>query len=117
MRTTISKILSKPVLTVFLRYLSHHKYLYPSRIRFASFRSKSDLLTDLRAFFEFIVTGKGKDVRVDLVPSQYTLKKVPRFHYLKREKQWYVNDAPLVPFEKGAPLTCQIRRGTFVVEF
>ena len=114
---SISKILSKPVLTIFLRYLSHHKFLYPSRIRFASFRSKNELLNDLSEFFKFKISGKNKNLRVDLIQTQWTLKKVPQFHYLKKEKQWYCDNLPLVPYEKGQPLKCQIRRGKFVIEF
>ena len=63
------------------------------------------------------MSGKGKDITVDLLPTRYTLKKVPHFQFRKREKRWYVNGLPLVAYVKGAPLTCQIRRGRFVIEF
>ena len=42
--------ISKPELVNFLRYLDHNRLLFP-RIRYASIRSKNDLLVDLRNQF------------------------------------------------------------------
>ena len=71
--------ISKPDLVDFLRISDHRRWLCP-RIRYASIRSKPELLADLRSHFEEKLVGHilefvPRNSRLLLPVIQYDLKK------------------------------------------
>ena len=71
--------ISKPDLVDFLRISDHRRWLCP-RIRYASIRSKPELLADLRRFFREVLKTKHllefvpRNPRLQLPLIQYDLK-------------------------------------------
>ena len=71
--------ISKPDLVDFLRISDHRRWLCP-RIRYASIRSKPELLADLRHHFEeklagHVLTFVPRNPRLQLPEIRYDLKK------------------------------------------
>mgnify|MGYP001311178468 CR=1 FL=1 len=111
----VIKLFSKPALVSLCRFLSHEKYLYPSRIRFASFRSKLDLWTDIKKHFDIELLGSKKKPIIILLVNHHTLKTCPVFRY--EEKKWWIDDKLMKLPEPNRCLTAVIRRGPVTVTF
>ena len=76
--------ISKPELTNFLRYLDKKKLLFP-RIRYASVRSKSEILQDMKKqFFARVIEG-----RIFFVPKRTRM--FPEMYYDLSLKRFSVN--------------------------
>ena len=111
----VIKLFSKPALVQFCRYLSAEKYLYPYRIRFASFRSKLQLWEDIKKHFDISVEGSKKKPIINLLVNHHTLKSVPPFRY--EGKKWFVNSKPMIIPDSTRCLTAVIRHGPITVTF
>ena len=114
---SVIKCLSKPSIVMFLRYLAYHKYLFPRVIRYASFRSKSELFNDIKKHFTITCKGLGKDKHILFETKVYTLKIVPVFKFLVKSRQWLVDEKEMIPPSRNRPLFCHIRYGPVVVTF
>ena len=92
--------ISKPDLVDFLRISDHSRWLHP-RIRYASIRSKPNLLDDLRIHFDEKVQKNIVEF-VPLFPAK--LRGVPRIEYHLTEKTFLFDgeriDAPKKSREK-----------------
>ena len=99
--------ISKPHLVDLLRIFDKRKFFVP-RIRYASVRSKPELLEDLRQFFGTRLTKK----KVFFLPLSTVPTGVPSIHYDLEERKFYFDgreiDAPAA--SRQVP-RFEIRRG------
>ena len=103
--------ISKPHLVLLLRAFDRLKYFVP-RIRYASVRSKPDLVNDLSHYYR---TRTTKDT-IHFLARHHVPSGVPKIRYCLIDRQYYFDDKPLNPL-KQAKCPVEIRRGSFVVEF
>ena len=119
--------ISKPHIVAFLRMVDRHKWVHP-RIRFASVRSKPELIADIgRAFavnrsgdrFSFVPRAKsyrGPHIQYDLGNRRYLLdgkprdfpresRCLPRFDIERGRFHLDFGDFRLVPPERAQPAT------------
>ena len=104
--------ISKPHLVDLLRIFDKRKYLIP-RIRYASVRSKPELIRDLKSHFKCEVKGD----LVEFKPRRQ-LVGVPRISYDLVEKRYRFDGRFVdVPRESRQQPVFEIRRGPFVITF
>ena len=105
--------ISKPHIVDLLRIFDKNRMISP-RIRYASVRSKPELLKDLAHHFD--TDQKGH--RIYLKPRQKHFRGVPSILYDLTEKQYYFDGRPVnVPEESRARPVFQIRKGPITVTF
>ena len=104
--------ISKPHLVDLLRIFDKRRMVTP-RIRYASVRSKPELIADLSRHF---AACKVRDIVVFKTTTSYL--KLPEIRYHLKLKQ-YTFDGVLVdvPRESREPIKFEIRRGPFVISF
>ena len=104
--------ISKPHLVDLLRIFDKRRMVTP-RIRYASVRSKPELIADLSRHF---AACKVRDIVVFKTTTSYL--KLPEIRYhLKLKKYTFDGVLVDVPRESRAPIKFEIRRGPFVVSF
>ena len=96
--------ISKPDLVDLLRISDRRRWLHP-RIRYASIRSKPDLLKDLRKHFREVLPPD----RPNILQFQHALRHVPVIEY-DLQKKCFLFDGTLV----DAPKTSR-EKPTFVI--
>ena len=106
--------ISKPHLVDFLRLSDRKHWLHP-RIRYASIRSKPQLLADLRKFFR---TRHVKHRSHLLFVPLRVLPAVPRIEYCFAKKQFLFDGNPIdVPKRSKARVPFRILRGPVTLTF
>ena len=104
--------ISKPHIVDLLRIFDKNRYINP-RIRYASVRSKPELLNDLKVHFQIRVVGGL--IYFDPVNP---LPRVPRIHYCVSEKKFYFDNLPVdVPTASRQRPRFEIRRGPVTLYF
>ena len=104
--------ISKPHLVDLLRIFDKRRMVTP-RIRYASVRSKPELIADLSRHF---AACKVRDIVVFKTTTSYL--KLPEIRYhLKLKKYTFDGVLVDVPRESRAPIKFEIRRGPFVISF
>ena len=87
----MKKSFSKPELTNMLRYLSYMQYLSPYKIRYASVRSKHQLLSDVKQFFKLEFTKDYVLFRL----TRYLLRRVPDIRFCLKSRLWLFDQIPV----------------------
>ena len=104
--------ISKPHIVDLLRIFDKRRMVTP-RIRYASVRSKPELICDLSRHFE---ACKVRDVVVFKTTTAYLKLPAIRYH-LKLKKYTFDGVLVDVPRESREPIKFEIRKGPFVVSF
>ena len=105
--------ISKPHIVDLLRIFDKNRMISP-RIRYASVRSKPELLKDLAHHFDTEQRGH----RICLKPRLKHSRGVPSIQYDLTEKQYYFDGRPVnVPEESRARPVFSIRKGPVTVTF
>ena len=104
--------ISKPHIVDLLRIFDKRRMVTP-RIRYASVRSKPELICDLSRHFE---ACKVRDVVVFKTTTAYLKLPAIRYH-LKLKKYTFDGVLVDVPRESRAPIKFEIRKGPFVISF
>ena len=104
--------ISKPHIVDLLRIFDKRRMVTP-RIRYASVRSKPELICDLSRHFE---ACKIRDVVVFKTTTAYLKLPAIRYH-LKLKKYTFDGVLVDVPRESRAPIKFEIRKGPFVISF
>ena len=81
--------ISKPKLV--LRVFDHHRWVMP-RIRYASVRSKPELIRDLRDYFEDALTGRVVEFRPRA--DMKRLRHLPSIRYALDQRQFLLDGEP-----------------------
>ena len=108
------KYITKPKLIDYLRYLDKNKILRPFRIKYSSFRSKKDMISDIGKYycitenFQHYVFTLRPEYQFLVAPQEYRFSKED-FHFLDS----HLN--PLDLLSRPAPPQFHIRRGPFLV--
>ena len=84
--------ISKPHLVDLLRIFDKRKYFVP-RIRYASVRSKPELLKDLAYYYESKCVGDD----VIFIPKQRVPNNVPPIRYHLGDRLYFFDDQPVEP--------------------
>ena len=104
--------ISKPHIVDLLRIFDKRRLVTP-RIRYASVRSKPELIADLARHF---ATVKVRDSIVFNPITSYL--QVPRIVYLLKEKRYTFDEKPVdVPRESREQIKFHVRKGPIVVSF
>ena len=103
--------ISKPHIVDLLRIFDKNRMISP-RIRYASVRSKPELLRDLAHHFSTCQDGQ----RIIFQPRKKHFRGVPTIQYDLKEKQFYFDGRSVnVPEESRARPVFEIRRGPFLI--
>ena len=106
--------ISKPHIVDLLRIFDKNRMISP-RIRYASVRSKPELLKDLAHHFD---TSQEGDTIMFKPRKQHHFRGVPLIKYHLREKQYFFDGKPVnVPEESRARPVFQITKGPVTVTF
>lgn len=106
--------ISKPHIVDLLRIFDKNRMISP-RIRYASVRSKPELLKDLAHHFDTSQVGN----RVEFTPrKQHHFRGVPTIHYDLKEKQFYFDGKGVnVPEQSRARPVFQVKKGPVTITF
>ena len=108
--------ISKPHIVDLLRIFDKNRYINP-RIRYASVRSKPELLNDLRVHFQIRVVDLEKKRFIYFDPK-IPVPRLPRIHYSLQEKTFYFDGSPVdIPAESRQRPTFEIRKGPVTLYF
>ena len=88
-------IISKPAIVEILRLFDEECWVTP-RIRYASVRSKPELIADILKFFSTRREG-STIVLCPRLELQRCLDRVPPIHYCTKKRTWRVRHQPLLP--------------------
>ena len=104
----------KPVLTDFLRYLDKNRVLYPYRIRYSSFRSKKDMLTDLLTYYTVEHTLMYYRF---LLKVRYHCLTAPRLYQFSKNDFRFEDDrGTLIDLShRPSPVKFRVQHGRFLV--
>ena len=83
--------ISKPHLVDLLRVFDHHRWVMP-RIRYASVRSKPDLIRDLRDYFEDVLKARVVEFRPRA--DMLRLRHLPSIHYALDQRKFLLDGEP-----------------------
>ena len=87
--------ISKPAIVEILRLFDEQSWVTP-RIRYASVRSKPELIHDISKFFKAHRAGSTVVLEPRL-QLQRCLDRVPPIHFCMRLRNWIVKEQPLRP--------------------
>jgi hypothetical protein len=108
--------ISKPHLVDLLRVFDKKRWITP-RIRYASVRSKPELIADLRKHFTVCYEGDLPSL-LEFLPRESHRPALPTIEYcLKRRKYLFDGNLFDVPKESREQLRFRISRRTLVVTF
>jgi len=112
--------ISKPHIVDLLRIFDKKRYINP-RIRYASVRSKPELLNDLKLHFTirvFDLKGKKKTERIIYFDPVIPIHRLPRIHYSVLQKKFFFDDLAVdVPAESRQRPSFQIRKEKITLYF
>ena len=104
--------ISKPHLVDLLRHFDRQKWVCP-RIRYASVRSKPELITDILRVFRVIRVKKI----IHFLPHR-SLHRLPKIEYDLEQRRYRFDGVPMnVPRISREKVQFEIRRGPYVVHF
>ena len=110
------KYITKPVLISFLRWLDKNKYLHgPYRVRYSSFRSKRDMLTDFSVMFGF--SEDSEKYLFTLRPSFSFLSAPEEISFDKTEFKFYVGNDVVDLNSRPKAASFSIKHGPILVDF
>ena len=104
--------ISKPHLVRLLRIFDRMKWFQP-RIRYASVRSKPELMYDLHRYFGSSFDGST----VLFLQKTSCPRNLPSIHYCLTERQFYFDGRPMKPSEKLPRAHFEIRHGPVTIHF
>ncbi len=108
----IMNYISKPALVSLLRIFDQRKFFVP-RLRYASVRSKPELMNDLSQYFGTAYNGVTvKFLRKGNVPTG-----VPLIHYHLKEKQYYFDGIKAVHHPIRERLRFSVKHEPVLVRF
>ena len=103
----------KPLLVDLLRIFDKRKFFVP-RMRYASVRSKPELLRDLA--YHFITVVKGNIVY--FTPKKSVPREVPLIHYHLKDRKFYFDEKEVdVPIHSRYVPQFSIRKGPVTLTF
>ena len=103
--------ISKPHLVMLLRIFDQRKYFVP-RIRYASVRSKPELLNDLYHYFGTSFDGQ----RVKFLKKSNVPRDVPSIEYDLKDRSFFFDGVPVKYRPESRPVF-GVRRGPVTVRF
>ena len=112
--------ISKPHIVDLLRIFDKKRFINP-RIRYASVRSKPELLNDLKLHFTirvFDLKGKKKTERIIYFDPVIPIHRLPRIHYSLLQKKFFFDDRVVdVPAESRQRPLFRIRKEKITLYF
>ena len=108
--------ISKPHIVDLLRIFDKNRYINP-RIRYASVRSKPELLNDLKMHFRVRIVDEKKKRFIHLDPV-IVIPRLPKKFYSVPEKKFYFDDSPVdVPSQSRERPSFHVRKGPVTLYF
>ena len=109
------KHITKPVLTEFLRYLDKNRVLHPYRVRYSSFRSKKDMLSNLMTYYT--VEDLPNYYRFQLKAQYHCLLAPQIFQFSKTHFQFEDDSGAVIDLShRPSPVKFEVRYGRFLVQ-
>lgn len=103
----------KPLLVDLLRIFDKRKFFVP-RMRYASVRSKPELLQDLAYHFNTVIN----EDHIIFQPKKSVPKEVPTIHYHLKDRKFYFDEKEVdVPHQSRYMPQFSIRRGPVTLTF